>query len=88
MNKLNVHTTGLVVGLLLGGWHLLWSFLVALGWGQSLIDFVLWAHMIHLPYVVGPFDLTAACTLIVLTAAVGYVIGAVFAGIFNALHRA
>ena len=84
----NNHKVGLVVGALLGGWHLLWSILVALGWGQPLINFVLWAHMIHLPYVVGPFDITAAVTLIVLTAVVGYILGYICAWVWNRVHRA
>lgn len=87
MNNLNINKTGLVVGLFLGGWHLLWSLLVLTGVGQALIDFVLWAHMIHLPYVVGPFELLAAITLIILTSLVGYVLGAAFAWAWNRIHR-
>lgn len=82
----NAHKTGLVVGTVLGGWHLLWSILVALGWGQPLINFVLWAHMIHMQYNVGPFNVTAALTLVVLTAIVGYVIGYILAIIWNKFH--
>lgn len=87
MNNLNINKTGLVVGLFLGGWHLLWSLLVLTGVGQALIDFVLWAHMIHLPYVVGPFELLAAVTLIILTSLVGYALGAAFAWAWNRIHR-
>lgn len=84
--RLNVQKTALSVGAFLAGWHLIWSILVALGWGQPIIDFVLWAHMIHMTYIVGPFDALAAGTLIVLTAAVGYAFGYAFALIWNALH--
>jgi len=87
MNTLNVHTTGLVVGIFLGGWHLIWSVLVLLGVGQPLIDFVLWAHMIHLPYVVGPFELGASATLVIVTFLFGCAIGYAFAWIWNWLHR-
>ncbi len=66
---------GLVGAVLLGGWHLVWSILVATGVGQALYDFILWAHMIQLNIVIGPFNLAAAATLIVMTAAFGYVIG-------------
>ncbi len=55
---------GLVVGAFLGGWHLVWSILVATGLGQALYNFILWAHMIHLKIVIGPFDLAASATLI------------------------
>jgi len=88
MTHLDCHRTGLVVGLFIGGWHVIWSALVGIGWGQPLIDFILWAHMVHLPYVVGPFEIAAAVTLIVVTAVAGYAMGWVFAFIWNRLHGA
>ena len=79
--------TGYVVGAFVGGIHLLWSILVALGWAQALIDFVFWMHMISVQYVVKPFDLTAATTLVVVTAIAGCVAGYLFALIWNRMHR-
>ncbi len=84
----NPHKVALVFAAVLGGSHLAWSVLVVLGWGQPLINFVLWAHMIQVPYVVGPFDLTASATLIVFTAVMGYVGGYLFGLIWNRVHRA
>lgn len=83
----NIHKTGLVFGALLGGWHLVWSLLVLSGLAQAVYDFILWAHMIHLPLVIGPFDLTAAATLVIMTAAMGYVMGVVGAYIWNYFHK-
>ena len=77
---------GLVVGALLGGWHLLWSILVATGLGQALNDFILWAHMIHLSIVIGPFDPAASATLILVTTVFGYVIGYLGAWVWNRVH--
>jgi hypothetical protein len=74
---------GLVGAALLGGWHLVWSILVATGIGQALYDFILWAHMIHLNIVIGPFNLPAAGTLVLVTAIFGYVIGYTGAWIWN-----
>lgn len=85
--QVNTCNTGLVFGAALGGFHLVWSILVFLGWGQPLINFVLWAHMVELPYVVGPFNLTAAVTLVVFTAFVGYLFGCVIAVVWNRVHR-
>jgi hypothetical protein len=84
---LDRNKTGVAVGLLLGGWHLLWSLLVAVGWGQPLIDLVLWAHMVHLQYVVGPFEFTAAAALVLLTTLAGYAFGWLFAFVWNILHQ-
>lgn len=83
----NPHKVGLVFGALIGGWHLVWSALVLLQLAQPILDFIFWAHMIRPVYVIKPFDLSAAVTLILITAASGYVFGFVGAIIWNRLHR-
>lgn len=87
MNHLNPGKTGLALGKLVGGVHLIWVILVALGWAQALVNFSLWAHMTNAPVVVGAFDLSAAVTLVIVATLVGYVIGYAFAKIWNWLHR-
>jgi hypothetical protein len=77
---------GLVGAALLGGWHLVWSILVATGVGQALYDFILWAHMIQFDIVIGPFNLVASATLIVMTAIFGYAIGYAGAWVWNRVH--
>lgn len=84
----NAHKVGLVFGFVLGGFHALWAVLVLTGIAQMLYDFVLWAHMIHLPIIIGPFDLVAAATLVLFTAISGYVMGYVGAWVWNRIHRA
>lgn len=88
MNQLDQQKTALTVGLFLGGWHAIWSILVAIGVAQAFYDFILWAHMIHLALVVGPFEITASLTLIAVTFVMGYIFGYVFAYIWNRLHKA
>ena len=78
---------GLVFAVVLGGWHLVWSILVATGLGQTLYDFILWAHMIHLAVTIGPFNLGASITLIVVTAIFGYLIGYIASLVWNRIHR-
>ncbi|MCX6786502.1 MAG: hypothetical protein NTU85_01630, partial [Candidatus Kaiserbacteria bacterium] len=73
---------------LLGGLHLVWSIFVAFGWAQILMDFIFWAHMFNLSFVVKPFDATAAVTLIVVTSIIGAILGYFMAIIWNRLHRA
>ena len=63
---------GLMIGGLLGGWHLLWSLLVLLGWAQPVLNFIFWMHMIRSIYVVKTFDPGAALTLVLVTTAMGY----------------
>ena len=83
----NPNKVGVVGAVLLAGWHAVWSVLVLAGVAQSIYDFVLWAHMLHLPLIVGPFDATAAASLIVITAIMGYVIGYSAAWVWNRFHR-
>lgn len=83
----NTNKVGLVVGTLLGGFHLAWSLLVLSGFAQAMYDFVLWAHMIHLPIIIGPFDMTAALTLVVMTGIMGYILGWIAAWVWNRVHR-
>ena len=78
---------GLVIGALIGGWHLVWSILVLLHWAQPIIDFIFWAHMIQPIYVIKSFNPLAAITLIVITAATGYMFGFVGGIVWNKLHR-
>jgi hypothetical protein len=83
----NPNKIGLVIGALIGGWHLFWSLLVAVGWAQPFIDFIFWAHMIRSIYAVKAFEPVAALTLIVITSVIGYVFGCVGAVLWNRMHR-
>ena len=87
MTTIQPTKSGLALGILLGGLHLVWSVLVLLGWAQILVNFSMWAHMFQMPVTVGVFDLTAALTVIVIATGVGYGIGFVFASIWNKVHK-
>jgi len=87
MAGINPNKAGLAVGALYGAWHLTWSLLVALGLAQPLIDFLFWIHFIKPVFVIEPFEIVRAAILIVVTAGIGYLIGVVFALVWNRLHR-
>ena len=80
------HRAGLVLAIFLGGWHLFWAALVAAGWAQPLINFVLWLHFIRPVYVVESFDVGIASLLVGITAGIGYALGWGFAVLWNKLH--
>jgi len=71
------------MGVMAGAFHAMWALLVACGWAQTVIDFVLRIHFITPIYVVAPFDWVLAAELIAATTASGYIIGAGFALMWN-----
>ncbi len=87
MHKLKERNVALVFSFALGGWHLLWSVLVALGVAQSILDFIFRLHMIQPVYKVAQFNFGTALALIVVTAIIGYAMGWAIAWIWNRVHR-
>lgn len=87
MEIIRPHRAGLILGALLGGMHLAWSLLVAAGWAQTVMDFILWLHFIKLTYAIENFNIGTALLLIVVTASIGYIVGWVFAVLWNKLHK-
>ena len=83
----NPHKIGYTFGILLGGFHLVWALLVMSGMAQAIYNFILWAHMIHIPITIGPFEMSAALTLIVITTAIGYIMGYIGALVWNRMHK-
>lgn len=83
MAVLNPNKVGLAFGVVIGGWHLLWAALVAVGAAQSVLDFVFWMHFIKPIYTVGPFDPVVAVVLVGATALIGYIMGGVFGLVWN-----
>ncbi|MDP3764440.1 MAG: hypothetical protein Q8Q95_02355 [bacterium] len=84
--KLNKNKTGLAVGLFMGLWHAVWSLLVSADFAQRFLDMVYGLHFLNNPHTVSAFMMVNAVKLIVFTAVMGYVIGFVFAFIWNKGH--
>ncbi|OGG68791.1 hypothetical protein A3H77_00150 [Candidatus Kaiserbacteria bacterium RIFCSPLOWO2_02_FULL_56_11] len=85
--NLKPHKVGITLGAFVGLIHVVWSVIVALGWGQGLVDFIVKIHMVEVTHTVLPFDIWSAIMLVIVTAAVGYVFGHVFALVWNRLAR-
>jgi len=79
--------TGMAFGAMVALVHLIWSIAVAIGFAQTWINFVFSVHFLNNPFTVSAFNFTTAITLIIVTAIVGYVVGWVFAYIWNWAHK-
>ena len=82
MNLKN-HTVGLAVGGLVGVQHLVWSLLVGLGLAERWINFVLGLHFVRLGVSIEPFRLGKAILLILVSFVIGYIMGWIFAALWN-----
>ncbi len=85
--KLNPSKTGLALGFMIGGVHLVWSILIAVGLAEGLLDFIFSLHMLVNPYQVSEFDIIKAGLLVVITFVVGYGVGYIFANVWNKVHK-
>ena len=82
-----MHIKPVKAGMAVGGtavvMHIIWAVIVALGWGQGFLNFVFTAHMVRPQFVVGSFDFATTLMLLVLVGLVGYVVGFIFANVWN-----
>lgn len=83
MNRIKKGKLGLAFGILLGLCHAIWALMVLFGWAQPFYDWILSLHFISLPLVVTSFSLGTAILLVVITFVIGYILGWVFAAIWN-----
>jgi hypothetical protein len=83
MTRVQPHSAGFALGILLGAWHALWAVLVWAGAAQPVIDFIFQLHMITPPYKIAAFDPGLALALVLVTAIIGYVFGWAGAAIWN-----
>jgi hypothetical protein len=86
MANISKSRTGVVVGALIGLGHVMWSVLVAFGVAQWVINWIFRLHFIQPPYTITAFNFGTAVTLIVVTSVIGFVMGWLFAAIWNVLH--
>ncbi len=85
--QLQPHKVGLTVGSMFGLLHLGWSILVALGLAGTLMDFIYHLHFMTTDHNLLPFSFSTALALVVITSLIGYIIGHIFAKIWNHLVK-
>ena len=82
-NKIDENRLGLTLGIFLAGLHALWSFIIAIGSGQSLLDNATSLHFLDISYQLLEFSFTKAILLILMTFISGYIGGWVLAYLWN-----
>lgn len=87
MKELNASKVAITFALLTGGWHVVWTILILTGLAQPIINFIFWLHMVSVPYNVTGFSIVQAVSLIVTTFLIGYVVGLIFAFVWNKMHK-
>jgi hypothetical protein len=87
MHKLNRSSVALSLGAFVGVMHLLWSAVVALGFAQTWLDFIYRVHFVNNPFTVTAFSIENAVVLVAVTTIVGYIVGWIFAEVWNRLHN-
>ena len=86
--RFDKNKTGLALGAVLGLSHLNWAVLVATGWAQPFLDWIFGLHFIQPPYTITPFHLVTGVILVAVTTVIGFILGWLFAAIWNWLHPA
>lgn len=81
--EINAFRAGIVLGTLLGSWHMCWAFLVALGWAQPVLDFLYQIHFMEPIFKVSAFDINKAGILVAITALSGFIFGYLFVYVWN-----
>ncbi len=74
---------GLTGGLAMAIFHLCWLILVASGFAQAFIDWILQLHMIKPFYVIMPFQWSNAILLLIVTFIAGFLGGAILGGLWG-----
>lgn len=82
-DKINANRLGMTLGIFVALWHLVWAVLVGIGIAQDMIDWVLPLHFISLTVPMITFSWLNALILIIAGFIGGYIIGWVFAALWN-----
>ena len=88
LEELNKNKIGLILGFLFAIIHFVWSVFVAVfpSGLQSFLDWIFKLHFLNSIYTLTTFNFVNAILLIVVTFVVGYIIGWVFAALWNKMH--
>jgi len=86
MNQLNSHKVGLAFGGMLAVWHAIWALMVYAGMAKAFMDWIFNLHFLNFQYSINSFDFGTALMLVIVTGIIGYLMGYIFAWLWNLAH--
>jgi len=86
MKAIHPIKTGLAFAAIVALVHAFWVLMVAAGVAQRWTDFIFWMHFVQPVWIILPFDLGTAFMLVGMAAICSFIIGIVFAFVWNWLH--
>lgn len=66
--------------------HAMWALVVAVGWGQPLVDVLFILHFIRPVYTIAPFDIVTALGLVAISGLGSFCVGFLFAEVWDRFH--
>ena len=84
-DEINANKLGLVLGIFFALVHFLWILLVVSGFAKQFLDYALSLHFMGEVYSIGAFNIGIAAMLLIFTFVSGYILGFVFAWIWNVI---
>jgi len=85
---ISANKTGLSLGIFLAIIHTIWSIIISTGYGQDIFDWIFSIHMLeNQSIMVLDFDWMSMLMLIGFTFVIGYVLGAIFALVWNLFYK-
>lgn len=85
--KFNANRVGLITGVFVASWHLIWNVLIYFKVAQVFLNWVYLMHSMNNPFKIMAFNLTRALTLIGFTFIVGYIVGYLSTLVWNRMIR-
>ncbi|MDD5133508.1 MAG: hypothetical protein PHD81_04740 [Candidatus Nanoarchaeia archaeon] len=88
-NKLDANKLGLTLGIFIGGLHLIWALfiLASTSLTQKFLDWIFPLHFLNNVWQVSNFNAVYALMLVILTFLSGYVMGWIFAELWNYIDK-
>lgn len=84
---MNKNALGLTLGFFAAIIHAVWVILVGVGIGQNIINLIFPLHFLNVVYQVTTFNVTTAILLVVMAFIGGFVMGWIFAALWNEMSR-